>query len=432
MRARRLLVITYNHPPDRTGGHRWALMGAWLRTLGHRVTTITTSAYGTLPDDLETDTQRVANLAASPALRRVLRRPPLRVGATVEPVVAKPPSRLLRDVVVPDAELISWALGVVPVARRLVRERAIDCLVTTGPPHSTHLVGLALGRASPAWIADFRDGWRYEPLRPGWPTRIQDRLDAALERRVVRGADAVIGVTRPIADDLRSRLGVAAVHIGNGWDPRWETGVAEVEIPQLEPDTVSVVHTGTLGGGAWRDPAPLFAALRRLRSSRSVATERLRLVLAGVLDPRLQTLIESVDAGIVRHVGELSREQALALQRRGDALLLLTSPGHASHATGKLFEYLAAGRPIIALAQGNEAARIVRETATSIAVAPDDVDGIARALTAAVDGTIAGAYSPRGLEQYMYPRPAEAVAGLIEHAIARRAGAAGASEGAQR
>ncbi len=120
-------------------------------------------------------------------------------------------------------------------------------------------------------------------------------------------------------------------------------------------------------------------------------------------------------------MGQLSRDAAAALQRDADVLLLLTSPGHASQATGKLFEYLTAGRPIIALASENEAARIVQETRTGVTVAPDDVEGIASALAAAAGGGLARSYDPRGLDPYIYPGPAEAVAELIEESLARRA-----------
>jgi glycosyltransferase involved in cell wall biosynthesis len=108
---------------------------------------------------------------------------------------------------------------------------------------------------------------------------------------------------------------------------------------------------------------------------------------------------------------------AAALQRDADALLLLTSVGHASQATGKLFEYLTAGRPIIALARGNEAARIVSETSTGLTVAPNDPEAIADALLAAADGRLAAAYDPHGLDQYVYPAPAEAFAAEIERVL---------------
>ena len=414
MPARRLLVITYHHPPDTSGGHRWALMGRWLRTLGHEVTTIASAAHGGLPDDELTDTHRVGDLSSSTTLRRLLRKPP----AASDEAVAAPPSRLLTEVVVPDANLLTWTPGALRAARRLIAARSFDCVVTSGPPHSTHTIGLLLGAERPAWIADFRDGWRYESLRAPWPTRLQERLDAALERRVATGAEAVIGVTRPIAEDFPARLGVDAAFIANGWDPGW-AGAAGERPPQLAPDTVNIVHTGTLGSGAWRDPRPLFAALRRVAAEDGRG--RVRLVLAGQLDAELQQLIAGVDGEVVQHLGRMPREQAIALQRSGDALLLLTSSRHVSHATGKLFEYLAAGKPIIALAKGNEAARIVEETGTGVTVAPDDVEGILAAIRSAVDGSLAARYAPRGLERYVYPGPAEAVAELVEDAIARRA-----------
>jgi glycosyltransferase involved in cell wall biosynthesis len=395
-------------------------MGHWLRSLGHEVTTITTSAWGTLEDDLATDTHRTGDLMASGLLRRLLRRPPLVSGTGSKTATVKPPLAVIPRIVVPDVGLVTWLPTALVAARKLVRERRIECVVTSGPMHSTHMVGLMLDRGRPAWIADFRDGWRYEPLRPPWPTRVQEHVDATMERRVARGAEAVIGVTRPIAEDLSARLGIAATHIPNGWDPRRDAHTSQASEVELEPGTISVVHTGKLSGDVWRDPESLFIAMRWIAAHRPDAARRLRLVLAGPLDTRLGELLEDADDAGVRYVGQLSREGSLALQRSADALLLLTSAHHVSHATGKLFEYLAAEKPIIALARGNEAARIVQETGTGLAVAPDDVEGIAHALLAAVDGTLGTAYAPRDLHGYVYPGPAEAVAELVERAIEQR------------
>jgi glycosyltransferase involved in cell wall biosynthesis len=402
-------------------------MGYWLRSLGHEVTTITTSAWGTLDDDLATDTHRTGDLVASSSLRRLLRRSPFaasvdaQFAASVDAkaTTVKPPLVMTRNLV-PDFGLVTWVPAAFAATRRLVRDHRIECVVTSGPLHSTHMIGLMLGRGRPAWIADFRDGWCYEPLHPPWPTGVQERLDAAMERHVTRRAEAVIGVTRPIAEDLSARLGIAAAYIPNGWDPRWDARTSEASAVELEAGAVSVVHTGRLGGDVWRDPGPLFAAMRWIAVHRPDAARRLRLVLAGPLDPRLRELLEDADDTAVRYVGQLSREGSLALQRGADALLLLTSAHHVSHATGKLFEYLAAGKPIIALAKGNEAARIVQETGTGVAVAPDDVEGIATVLLAAVDGTLDGTYAPNGRDRYVYPAPAEAIAELVESSIEQR------------
>ena len=255
-----------------------------------------------------------------------------------------------------------------------------------------------------------------------------------LERRALRAADAVIGVTAPIAEDARARLGVLSAHIPNGWSPELDcqpSGPARpwrdhhpngVARPQLDRDRVNLVYTGTLTlrGPRGRDPRPLFAAMRRLAAERPAVSSRLRVVLAGRLDTSEEQLLRTLDlGGAVEHVGSLSREEAGVLQRDADALLLLTGP-HASEATGKLFDYLAAGRPILALAHENVAASIVRRTGTGVAVAPDDIGAIARTLETVVDGTLAAAYRPRDLERYIYPGPAEEAAALIERAIARR------------
>jgi glycosyltransferase involved in cell wall biosynthesis len=109
----------------------------------------------------------------------------------------------------------------------------------------------------------------------------------------------------------------------------------------------------------------------------------------------------------------------LALQRSADALVLLTSR-NTSEATGKLFEYIGAGRPVLALAEGNEAERIVRETNVGVTVAPDDVDAIVQALRRVATGELARAYAPRNTEQYTYPEPARAMADLVEEAIVLR------------
>ncbi len=420
MPSRRLLVITYYHPPDPSGGHRWAAMGHWLRALGHEVTTITANGWGSLEDDSATDTHRTGDLMASPLLRKLLRRPPLTSGAGASTQTARAPLPVIPKVLVPDVGLITWLPAVLPLARKLVRERRIECVVTTSPMQLTHLIGLMLGGHRPAWIADFRDGWCYEPLRPPWPTRAQTHLDAALEHRVARHADAVIGVSRPIAEDFSARLGVDATYIPNGWDPSWDSRISRTSEVEFEPGTVSVVHTGALGSDVWRDPAPLFAAMDWIAARRPDAASRLRLVLAGPLDTRLSELLKDANGTGVRYVGKISRGASLALQRSADALLLVTSSHRASATPGKLYEYLASGRPIIALAGAGETARILEETGTGVTAASEDIEGIAHALLAAVDGTLGAAYAPRDLSRYVYPSPAEAVAEVVERAIERR------------
>ena len=114
----------------------------------------------------------------------------------------------------------------------------------------------------------------------------------------------------------------------------------------------------------------------------------------------------------MEHLGQLGRAEAVRLQRGADVLLLVTSR-HSGEATGKLFEYLASGRPILAVGGMNEAARIVTETGTGAAVDSHDEEAVLAALRAAVAGGLPYA-APAVSTQYLYPSPAERVSELAE------------------
>jgi glycosyltransferase involved in cell wall biosynthesis len=416
--ARRLLIVCYLHPPmPFLGGDPWSGLTTQLRRLGHRVTIVTTAAYGALETDVELDVVRTPDLTSSRRLRRVLRRAPVaRPGQLA--AVAKPPPALLTKVIVPDAHLAGWVARAVPTIRRLVRTRAIECMITTSPPDSSHLAGLALGRDRPAWIADLRDGWTFEGLREPFPTAVQRALDARLEAAVARRADRVTAATRPIMEDLRARYGAGGACVPNAWDPDLEPEVAQARPPELSGDRVNLVFTGTLAGVRGHDDRALFEALRRVSREQPRTASRLRLVIAGRLTHEELSVLRAPELSpLVELVGALPRPAAIALQRRGDALLLVTS-NHTSIVTGKLFEYLTAGRPILALAGDNEAARIIRETGTGEIVPPDDVDAIVAGLRRVADRSLA--FAPRGVERYTYAASAAALVEEIEQAIARR------------
>ena len=419
---RRILLVTYYHPPmPFLGGDPWSGLARNLRKLGHNLTIVTTGAHGDLPTDAVHGVVRTPDLISVGALRRILRRPAIAHEGEV-PDVAKPPPAILTRVVVPDAYLLSWGAWAIPSVRRLIRRRRIECVITTSPPDSTHLVGLALGRDRPAWIADFRDGWMFESLREPFPTGPQRRLDAWLEAQVVVKADQVIGPTQAFADDLRTRFGRAGAVVPNGWDSELEPEVARATPPPLDRDRVNLVYTGTLGGVRGHDDRALLEALRRLVREDPETVSRLRLVIAGRLMDHEADILRAPDlAPIVHLAGALPRTAAIALQRRADALLLVTSH-HKSIVHGKLFEYLAAEKPILALAGDNEPARIVRETQTGEVFPPDDVDAIVRGLRRVAERALS--FAPRGVERYTYEEAARTLSNEIEVAIARWAAAA--------
>lgn len=415
---RRVLLVTYYHPPmPFLGGDPWSGLTGQLRKLGHEVTIVTTRAHGGLRTDADHGVVRTQDLISVGALRRILRRPEVaREGQA--PTVSKPAPAVLTRVIVPDAYLLSWAAWAVPTVRRLIRRHQIECVITTSPPDSTHLVGLALGRDRPAWIADFRDGWMFDGLREPFPTAAQRRLDAWLEAQVARRADQLIAHSAPLITDFDRRFGRQGAVVPNAWDPDLEPEVARATPPLLDGNRVNLVYTGTLGGVSVHEDRGLLEALRRLVREEPDTARRLRLIIAGrLLDDEARVLRADDLLPVVEVIGALPRPAAVALQRRADALLLVSSR-LTSHASGKLFEYLTASKPILALAGDNEAARILRETGTGEVVAPDDVDGIVAALRRVAERSLT--FAPRDLERYTYTAAARRLAEEVEVAIAKR------------
>jgi glycosyltransferase involved in cell wall biosynthesis len=194
-----------------------------------------------------------------------------------------------------------------------------------------------------------------------------------------------------------------------------------VSLPPLSSDRSLLVHTGKLSGGWGRHPGTLFEALSLLRDRAPSVAARLQLVLAGRLDVAERELIESARLGdLLIHVGQLSRAQALALQRRATALVLITSPDLVWELPGKVFEYIGARRPVLALAAGNEAAAVVRETGIGWTVPPGDVPAIADVLERIAQGELTYAPDEAEIARYLYPAPAAAAEEQIERAIALR------------
>jgi glycosyltransferase involved in cell wall biosynthesis len=363
---------------------------------------------------------RTFDLASSASLRRLLGRPAT-PHAAISPAVTVAPPAVLTKVIIPDAYLLSWNPWAWFMGQRLLHERNIDCLITSGPPESTHLLGLAPRLRRVPWIADFRDGWLFDPLRAPFPTSPQRALVRWLERRVATAADAVVGATEPIAEDLRSRLGGEAEVVYNGFDP-------DMVFPQtttsdlMNPQKFTFVHTGTVSGGWGRDPRPLLDAVRRVVQADPSAVDRVEVLFVGMATARdLDQLGDPSLRGVVRYGGSVSRGEAMALQRAAGALLLLTSD-RVSEATGKLFEYLGAGRPIIALAENNEAARIIEQTSTGVCVPLHDVDAIARELSRAIVGELERSYAARDIDRFSYPHPAKRMADLAARVVSDRSG----------
>ncbi|MGH2963837.1 MAG: glycosyltransferase [Solirubrobacterales bacterium] len=415
-----LLLVAYFYPPCRdTGAHRPAAMAKWLRRLGHRVTVLTTSAYGASEGVAEEGVVRTADLQRLRARLHGAQS----VDALFDSDTYSGRPHPLSRVLVPEPLIAAWAPFALARAVRLNRRERFDCLITSSPPESVHAVGRALSRRGVAWIADLRDAWTFEPIRPPFPTGAQRRLDERLERRWLTAADEVVCVSRPVAADLERRLGLEAHLIPNGSDPDLVETVQDDDATRLlDPERVSLVYTGRFGSYG-RDPGPLLRALAELARSEPEAAARLELVLAGPLTEAEADLMRTdVSPARIVVVGSLPRSTALALQRSADALLLLASPQRSQLLNFKLFEYLSAERPILALAAGTEAGRVVAELGGET-VPADDVPAIVDALRKAAAGELRPP-DPDAAATYSYPGPAERMAELAERVVAPRRGPA--------
>jgi glycosyltransferase involved in cell wall biosynthesis len=411
-----LLLVAYFYPPCRdTGAHRPAAMAKWLRRLGHRVTVLTTSAYGTGDTPAEEGVVRTADLQRVRARLHGANS----VDALFDSDTYSGNPHLLSRVLVPEPLIAAWAPFARARALRLNRRERFDCVITSSPPESVHAVGRALSARGVAWVADLRDAWTFEPIRPPFPTGAQRRLDEALERRWLTAADEVVCVSRPVADDLRARLAIEPALVPNGWDPDLlGPDQSEEATSLLDPDRISLLYTGRFGSYG-RDPAPLVRALAELAQADPKTAARLELVVAGPLtDAEAGLMRTDVSPARIVIAGSLPRSTALALQRSADALLLLASTRRTQLLNFKLFEYLASERPILALAAGTEAGRVVEELGGETAPS-DDASAIADSLRRLVAGEVR-ALDPAAVTAYSYPRPAERMAGIAERAVAAR------------
>jgi glycosyltransferase involved in cell wall biosynthesis len=421
MPSRRLLVVTYDFPPSPlVGGVRWSSMSKYLTRLGHDVTVVTTDGYGVLPEDSDR-VIRPASLESSRMLRRLLRRPdssPSSVGSGG----GRGPSRVM-NLLVPDPWVVSWAPFALRAAWPAVRRRTVDCVITTSPGESTHLVGLALQRLGPAWVADFRDGWLFEPARPSFPLPGLPWIDARLERLVVGHADVTVAVTDELVEDFRTRLHVEAVEISNGFDPELEDETAR-QPDSHEPrgaDRVRLVYTGRIGvGTARRRPEGFLRALERFVELDPELARRLEVVIAGpTTSSDRERLASSSLRALISHVGQVDHSESVRLQSSADVLVLLGSDS--SVATAKLFEYLGSRRPILHTGGPGAAARIIAETGSGVTVPDDDVQAVVAQLRRIANGEFRAELVPSSLEHYSYPHVAEQMAEAVETAIRRSA-----------
>ena len=283
---------------------------------------------------------------------------------------------------IPDHES-GWWLPAVARGLLATRENRPDLVYSSAPPWTGQLVAGVLARSFRCpWVADFRDPWSRAPWR-GDRFRFAMRAARILERAVVRHADHIIFVAGGNRQDFAAHYGASIatkMHvIPNGCDP---SEFDAIPPRSREPDDRFVLlHAGSLYAG--RTPVPVLRAVASAIDNGAIDPKRFRLRFLGHGGGAPMDIPSACrDLGIeqvVEFAPRVARKDSLTAMVSASALLLL-QPGHTVSVPGKLYEYLAAGRPILALAEEGETADIVRSSGLGISVSSDREEDLVSAL----------------------------------------------------
>ncbi|KEZ77869.1 glycosyltransferase [Salinisphaera hydrothermalis] len=284
---------------------------------------------------------------------------------------------------VPD-RWISWAPSAIATGRRLLREFPIEAIWSTYPIATSHLIADVLAATSKRpWVAEFRD-----PVCANGG-RIQRMAQQAIEARAMRAATRNVFVTPGARRHALKRFPEAASRsyvLANGYDEALE--VDRGAPPPLKGRPVVLLHSGHLYP-VGRNPRSLLEAIARLKSAGRIDRRRLRVVFRNTQqDDQVRPEIEQLGVGdIVQLAARVPHAEALAEQRQADGLLLLQGRAFNAQVPAKVFEYLRAGRPTLALVSpGGDTAGLLTELGAGIQADPDDVDAVERALLDFVSG----------------------------------------------
>lgn len=281
---------------------------------------------------------------------------------------------------VPDART-GWYLTARKKAAELIETFRIGTVITTGPPHSVHLIGRKLHQTTHVrWLADLRDPWTrvyYNQLLPR--SALARQLDERLEQGVLRQADEVIVVTPSQAELCRTLHERAYRVITNGFDP---ADFRDLEIHPPPQDRLLLRHIGTIGEAAV--PDVLLETLAALTRGEESVSPRPLIEFIGEVHNRLPQRVEELGLeGVVRFRSYLPHREALEAMCGSDALLLSIPDVEEirHHIPGKLFEYIGSGRPILLLGPPDgDAARIVTRESAGMVSGFRDVNAIRSAL----------------------------------------------------
>jgi glycosyltransferase involved in cell wall biosynthesis len=391
----RALFVSYTFPP--VGGAGVQRLTKWLKYLpasgwGASVLTTLNASVPLTDSSLGRDVPRGTRVARARTLE-----PSYKAKAAVIDTgggARRAPMAVLRGaarsavnlVLQPDPQVL-WAPTALSAGRRLLAEVRHDVLVATAPPFSALLIGARLARAANLpLVLDYRDEWDISSTY--WENRPRDPLSrwvqARMQAGVLRRAQLVVATTRRSTARLAEKCravgsGARATCIYNGYDAEDFAGTATEGVQR---EGYRLVYLGTLW--ALTDAAPLVAGVSRLAAESPALAKGLEVVVAGRRTPEQTAVLRGLDAlpCRVRLVDYVEHGEAVRMMREASGLLLLLSgvPSAERIVPAKLFEYMAARRPIVAVVPEGECRELLRAHPVASIADPADPAAVAAAL----------------------------------------------------
>ena len=314
----------------------------------------------------------------------------------------------------------NWAKVAISVAIDICQSQKFDIVISTYGPRACHFIGAAIKQSVPGikWMADYRDLWsiRHDVDL----SKSQIKREGVLELKVIKDADFLSTVSDALALDLSTFAGKKVLTVFNGFDAEWHAAIKKLEAgisENVKPQKIKIVYTGIIYAGS-RDPSPLFAAINNLINANKLRSEQVEVHFFGHRQPGIHDLISAYSAESFSKVhGHVSREMALREQESADLLLLLESGENVARGvlTGKIFEYMVSGTPILSLGSKLDSAigELIMETGVGV-VCEADLLKIESVLLSVLSGERNKIYTPNldAIKKYSRKTQAES---LLHH-----------------
>lgn len=279
---------------------------------------------------------------------------------------------------IPD-DMIVWKWLAQPAVDQAIRQYRPHVIMSSAPPYTAHLLALhAAKKFHLPWIADFRDEWTINPFR-SFPTPGHKQINKFLEQQVLMAADAITCVSEPMTVAMARlaprRPAGAFQTIFNGFDQEDFDHLVTTKTNQF-----TITYTGNFYGH--RSPNSFLRAALTFVKQRQLQPSQFRLLFVG---GNAFPIDSDIDLEIISRFMDfratVPHRQSIELMRTSSILLLVISTASGvGSLTGKIFEYLASQRPILALIPNGRASDIIRESGSGLVVNPDDIQGIVQGL----------------------------------------------------